>query len=90
LVVNFRRKCGQFSSGINILAFGMKVYPNSYNFYHAYADVLASMDDYSNAIQYYKKGLEIYQKYPDENQQYMKWIKKAPEEIKELEEKMKK
>lgn len=76
------------SVNLRILEFGMKEYPNSYNFYHAYADVLASMDDYNKAIQYYKKGLEIYRKYPDENEQYMKWIKKAPEEIKELEEKM--
>lgn len=78
------------SVNLRILEFGMKEYPNSYNFYHAYADVLASMDDNKKAAQYYTKGLEIYRKFPAENEQYMKWIKKAPEAIKKLEEQIKK
>jgi CubicO group peptidase (beta-lactamase class C family) len=78
------------SVNLKILEFGMKEYPKSYNFYHSYADVLASMEDYNKAIQYYKKGLDVYHKYPDENEQYMKWINQAPEEIKALDEIIKK
>ena len=45
------------SVNLRILEFGMKEYPNSYNFYHAYADVVASLDNYNKAIQYYKKRI---------------------------------
>jgi tetratricopeptide (TPR) repeat protein len=75
---------------LKILEFGMNEYPNSYNFYHAYADVLRSLKDFSKAIKYYQTGLDVYEKYPKENEQYMQLIKQAPEEIKKLEEIIKK
>lgn len=83
----------QFSDdtiNLKILEFAMNQYPHSYNFYHLYAIVLTSIDENKKAIEYYRKGLEIYKNFPDENEQFLKWIKEAPEDIKELEEIIKK
>lgn len=68
-----------------VLEFGMQKYPDSYNFYHCYASVLASMEDYEKSIKYYKKGLEVYEKHPEKNKQFLKWINEAPGEINAIE-----
>ncbi|MFO7656683.1 MAG: serine hydrolase domain-containing protein [Bacteroidales bacterium] len=71
---------------LRILEFGLEQYPDSYNFYHCYASVLSSVGKYNKAIEYFKKGLEVYKKYPEKNEQFLKWINEATEEIKDLEE----
>ena len=83
----------QFSDdaiNLKILEFGLEQYPDSYNFYHCYGIVLSSVGEYKKAIDYFNKGLDVYKKYPEKNEQFLKWIKEAPEEIKDIEETLKK
>jgi hypothetical protein len=70
----------------------MLQFPGSYNTYDSYAYVLMQKKDYLNAIKYYKEGLDILHKYPEEND--LNAVKKDAEKalvyIKEMEEKIKK
>ena len=52
---------------LRIFEVNMHEYPCSYNTYDSYAFILKETGDYSNAVRYYKKGLDILQKYPGEN-----------------------
>jgi len=52
---------------LKIFEVNMHEYPYSYNTYDSYAFILKETGDYSNAVKFYKKGLEILNKYPDKN-----------------------
>lgn len=52
---------------LKIFELNMHEFPYSYNTYDSYAYTLRQKGDYSNAIKYYKMGLEILEKYPEQN-----------------------
>ena len=52
---------------LRIFEVNIHEYPYSYNTYDSYAFILKETGDYSTAIRYYKKGLEVLKKYPDKN-----------------------
>ncbi len=80
------------NDALKIFEVNMLQFPGSYNTYDSYAYVLMQKKDYLNAIKYYKEGLDILHKYPEEND--LNAVKKDAEKalvyIKEMEEKIKK
>jgi CubicO group peptidase (beta-lactamase class C family) len=75
---------------LKIFEINMLEYPKSYNTYDSFAYMLMQKQDYSSSIKYYRKGLEILQKYPEENksQQIQEDAQKALEYITEMEQKL--
>jgi CubicO group peptidase (beta-lactamase class C family) len=52
---------------LKIFELNMQQYPKSYNTYDSYAYVLKEKGDYINSIKFYRKGLDVLQKYPEAN-----------------------
>jgi CubicO group peptidase (beta-lactamase class C family) len=71
---------------LKIFEINMIEFPRSYNAYDSYAYVLMQKNDRRNSIKYYKKGLEILRKFPDENrgESVRRDAEKALEWIKEM------
>jgi CubicO group peptidase (beta-lactamase class C family) len=84
-------KFNMADEALKIFEVNMLQFPRSYNTYDSYAYVLMKKEDYLNAIKYYKKGLDILNKYPEDND--LNAVKKDSEQaliyIKEMEEKLK-
>jgi tetratricopeptide (TPR) repeat protein len=83
-------KFNKADEALKIFEVNMLQFPRSYNTYDSYAYVFMKKEDYLNAIKYYKKGLDILNKYPENNDQNS--VKKDSEQaliyIKEMEEKL--
>ncbi len=75
---------------LKIFALNMEQYPKSYNTYDSFAYILMQKGDYKSSIAYYKEGLAVLKKYPEEND--LKAVKKDSDQaliyIKEMEEKI--
>jgi CubicO group peptidase (beta-lactamase class C family) len=80
-----------WDEALKIFEINMLKYPESYNVYDSYAYVLMKEGKYSDAIRYYKKGLEVLEKFPGcNNIEMVKGeVKMAKIYIKEMEEKLK-
>jgi tetratricopeptide (TPR) repeat protein len=77
---------------LKIFEVNMLQFPRSYNTYDSYAYVLMQKGDYINAVKYYKNGLDVLHKFPNDND--LEAVKKDAEKalvyIKEMEGKLKK
>jgi len=84
-------KFNKADEALKIFEVNMLQFPRSYNTYDSYAYVLMKKEDYLNAIRNYRKGLDILNKYPEDND--LNAVKKDSEQasiyIKEMEEKLK-
>jgi len=58
---------GMAGEALKIFELNMIHFPRSYNTYDSYAYLLRQQGDYVNSIKFYKKGLNILKKYPEEN-----------------------
>jgi CubicO group peptidase (beta-lactamase class C family) len=72
-----------------ILKINVAEFPRSYNAYDSYAYALMQKKDYRNSIKVYQKGLEILEKFPDENrgESIGRDAEKAVELIRKMQEK---
>lgn len=52
---------------LKVFELNMQQFPRSYNTYDSYAFTLMKKGDYPNSIKYYRKGLDVLEKYPDDN-----------------------
>jgi tetratricopeptide (TPR) repeat protein len=58
---------GRIDDAARIFETNMIEFPRSYNACDSYAYALKEKKDYPNSIKYYRKGMEILKKFPDEN-----------------------
>jgi tetratricopeptide (TPR) repeat protein len=58
----------RMDDALQVLRVNMEQFPQSYNTYDSYAYLLMQKGDHENAVQYYKKGLEVLTKYPQANE----------------------
>jgi hypothetical protein len=84
-------KFNRVDDAVRIFYINMVEFPKSYNTYDSYAYALMHKEDYASSIQFYQKGLEILQKYPEYNsgEQVHKDAEKALEYIREMEGRLK-
>ncbi|MEI6047983.1 MAG: serine hydrolase domain-containing protein [Bacteroidota bacterium] len=77
---------------LKIFEVNMIQFPKSYNTFDSYAYILMQKGDYEASITFYKKGLEVLKKFPEEND--IKAVKKDSEQtlvyISEMQEKINK
>jgi CubicO group peptidase (beta-lactamase class C family) len=80
----------KIDEALKVFEVNMKQFPKSYNTYDSYAYILMQKGDFKNAVLYYRKGLKVLKKYPEENdlKKVAKDAEKALVYIKEMEEKM--
>ena len=83
LMFRFRR----IDDALRIFETNMIEFPRSYNACDSYAYALMEKKDYPNSIKYYRKGLEVLAKYPEENtgESVRRDAGKALESIREME-----
>jgi len=77
-------------AALKVFEINMKEFPESYNTYDSYAYVLMQMGEFSKSIYFYKKGIQIAEKYPDKNNSdsVKNDIKNAFQSIQEMEKKL--
>ena len=83
LMFRFKR----IDEAVRIFEVNMIEFPRSYNAYDSYAYALREKKDYPNSMKYYRKGLEILEKFPGDNrgESVRRDAEKAREWIREME-----
>jgi CubicO group peptidase (beta-lactamase class C family) len=79
---NYYKIKHDFGTARAILLQNISDYPNSYNVYDTMGWLYDQIEDKVQARAWYLKGLEVYEKYPEENKQWIKDVKKAQERFK--------
>jgi tetratricopeptide (TPR) repeat protein len=75
-----------FAEAIKVLNLNIREYPESYNVYDSIGYVYMNHGNSENALRAFKKGIQIYHLYPQQNVRYKEDYTRALKHINRLEE----